>query len=481
MNVLDANYQAGNQVITGVSDGEIQVFSDVGGGLTVDVTGYFTGSDADSSTEGLFVPFTPGRLLNTRVSSATTGTTGDKLAADDEFTLDVAGRLDVPDTGAKAVALNITAVRADARGFIKAYPDGATEPPTSSINFTDADQVVANHAITSISETSGAITIQPSQRTHVLVDANGYFLAAGAPLPAGEAPVDKTVDPIDVVPDPLPATPPTSGPYDFLYDRRQFEIQGVRPSPTIEASWENCFPLRYALNVDLAENDAQIQVLIDSVDEMEAATGIDFQFAGVTSAGMNVNPRLLVPELTNDPFMYLPPDDNGTGPVDLVIGFSNEMDTLALLDGVIGTGGSIFSGDQDGNLEQLRGFAVVDLLNLYVGAADSELTLRNIKATTTHELGHLMGLGHVDTSAAGQGLNPGFPAEVILEQLMYPRLARFEPEGDGGFEDGDRQGLFELYANRPCIASGSLGGVDEERGDAIDWSTVTIVKSVDDF
>ena len=492
MNVLDVNYQAGNQVITGVSDGEIQVFSDVGGGLTVDVTGYFTGSEADSSTDGLFVPFTPGRLLNTRVSSSTTGTSGNQLSADQKFALDIAGRLDVPDTGAKAVALNITAIRADARGFIKAYPDGANEPPTSSINFTNAGQIVANHAITSISETSGAITIQPSERTHVVVDASGYFLAAGAPLPTGGAAVNKTVDPVDVVPSPLPGTSPTNGPYDFLFDRGVFFSEGVRPNPTIMASWDNCFPLRYALNVDLAENDEQIQVLIDSVEEIEAGTGIDFQFAGVTSAGMNIANELIIPENFRPtlPFMYLPPDDNGAGPVDLVIGFSNDTDTPDLGGGVIGVGGSIVSQDQAGNLEQLRGFAVIDLTDLYVGGADSELTLRNIKATTTHELGHLMGLGHVDTTAAGQGLNPGFPSSVIEEQLMFPSLNPFDREPDGSvvvdpdyefFNDGDQQGLFELYANRPCSASGSLGGDGDERDADVDWSNVTVVKTVDEF
>lgn len=479
LNVLGVNYNAGNQVITGVSNGRIQVFSDVGGGVTVDVTGYFTGASAASSTEGLFVPFTPGRLLNTReLSGPTSGTSGEKVPANATFALQVAGRLDVPATGAKAVALNITAVRADDRGFIKAYPGGATEPPTSSINFTNPGQVVANHAITSINTTTGGITLQPSQPTHIVVDANGYFLAAGAPLPTGGSAVTKIVNPGVFAPGPLPAASPTAGPYDFLFDRGEFFVTGVRPNPTIKAAWDNCVRIRYALNVDLAENDEQIQVLIDSVEEMEAATGIDFQFGGVTSAGMNIDNPLILPEPTGAPFMYLPPDDNGTGPVDLVIGFSNENDTTDLRGGVIGVGGSLRTGaDPGGRAEQVRGFAVIDLRDLYVGGAASASTLANIKATTTHELGHMMGLGHVDTSAGGKGLNPGFSDEVIQDQLMYPALNPFnEPD----FDDGDLQGLFELYGNRPCAGSGSLGGEDE-RDSGVDWSDVTIVKSDDDF
>ncbi len=486
MNVLGANYNAGNQVITGVSNGRIQVYSDIGGGLTVDVTGYFTGASAESSTEGLFVPFTPGRLLNTRLSSGpTSGTAGQKIPANDRFALQVGGRLDVPATGAKAVALNITAVLAEDRGFIKAYPDGATEPPTSSINFTNPGQVVANHAITSINPTSGEITIQPSARTHIVVDANGYFLADGAPLPTGSAAVTKVVTPGSFTPGSLPATAPTDGPYDFLFDRATFFRTGRRNSPTDKTAWSTCRPLRFALNVDLAENDEQIEAVIDSIEEMEAATGIDFQFGGVTSAGMNIDEPIILPELTGAPFKYLPTDDNGNDEVDLVIGFSNETDTPDLRGGVIGIGGSLVSVNGSGEREQLRGFAAIDLVDVYRDGPTGTLTLRNIKATTTHELGHLMGLGHVDTSAEGGGLNPGFSSAIIREQLMFPSLNPFDSGGvvDPDYEffnDGDERGLHELYANRPCAASGALGGSDE-RSPGIDWSEVTVVKSDDDF
>ena len=70
VNVLSANYNAGNQVISGLTDGKIQVYSTSGGGMTIDVTGYFTGSSGGPTSEGLFVPFTPGRLLDTRENNS---------------------------------------------------------------------------------------------------------------------------------------------------------------------------------------------------------------------------------------------------------------------------------------------------------------------------------------------------------------------------------------------------------------------------
>lgn len=488
VNVLSANYNAGNQVITGVSNGQIKVFSGSGGGLTIDVTGYFTGDGAAVSQEGLYVPFSPGRLLDTR---RTTGglalTGGSKINAGQAFSLPVGGRLEIPAGEAKAAALNLTAVQTDARGFLKAYP-GAVEPPTSSLNYTNADQTVPNHAITAIDSASDTITLMPSQQTHVVVDASGYFLAAGAAASAGGAAVNKVIDPGTFVPELLPASAPTSGPFDFLFDRGAFGSSGQRPNPTIKAAWDNCSPVRYALNIDLAENDEQIAMLIRSIEEIEAGTGIDFQFGGVTSAGMNIDDPILLPERNDDPFMYLPPDDSGNGSVDLVIGFSNVADTPGLVRGVIGVGGSLRTGtDEFGRAEQVRGFAVIDLFDLYRDGPSGTRSLRTIQSTTTHELGHMMGLGHVDDRSGepnrfGPGLAEGvFTSQVLQEQLMYPEL---NESNEPTFDDGDLRGLYELYGNRPCAAAGDLDRVDQRTGasnDAIDWSEVTIVRSHDDF
>ncbi len=484
VNVLSENYNAGNQVISGLTDGKIDIYSTSGGGMTIDVTGYFTGSGGDPTTEGLFVPFTPGRLLDTREDNTSIGLNGGaEVEANEEYTLQVAGRLDIPESGAKAVALNLTSVRAEDRGYLKAYANGAPEPETSSLNYTAAGQIVPNHAITSINTTNGQITLQSLRQSHLAVDASGYFLDAEATPPVGSKPVDKVVTPGNYVPAHLPAVAPTSGPYDFLFDRGAFFRNGFRPNPTIKAAWDSCQPIDYALNVDLADNDAQIQVLIDSIEEMEFYTGIDFRYRGVTSAGMNLDDQIVLPESFSPepPYKYLPPMAGG-GEVDFVIGFSNVDDTPELAGGVIGVGGSLRRGaDAGGRAEALRGFAVIDLSDMYDGGPETTETLRNIKAATTHELGHMMGLGHVDTSANGGGLGGSFPSTVIRDQLMYPALKSVASDPDFDvFDEGDQRGLYELYANRPCAASGALGG-GASQFEEINWAEVEVYMPIDDF
>ena len=67
---------------------------------------------------------------------------------------------------------------------------------------------------------------------------------------------------------------------------------------------------------------------------------------------------------------------------------------------------------------------------------------------------------------------------MIRDQLMFPALNQI---GDFDvFDDGDQRGLYELYGNRPCAASGALGG-DDEQFDRVDWSEVEVYKPVDDF
>ncbi|MFK8024658.1 MAG: hypothetical protein AB8G26_11920, partial [Ilumatobacter sp.] len=271
VNVQQADTDTSNQVVVGVDSGRVKVSSSMAGGMIIDVTGFFTGPSAEVDTAGLFVPFTPGRLLDTRNSSGPTD--GQRLRASTPVDLRVDGRLDVPDGAATAVALNLTATAPSQRGFLKAWGTGTAEPPTSALNTSRSGQTVPNHAITSIDPDDGRVRFESSMQTHLVVDATGYFLASGAPAPSGTAAVTKTVDPGSFDPAPLGAEP-TAGPYDLLLDRATALSTGTRPNPTIKVAWRVCGPnptLRYALNIDIADNDAQIAALISAIEDVERA------------------------------------------------------------------------------------------------------------------------------------------------------------------------------------------------------------------
>ncbi len=435
-----------NQVMVAVNNGTIDVYTHVATDVILDISGFFTGDTDGPSQRGLFVPITPGRLLDSREFVGDTALTGGApIAPDVAFTLPVAGRLggSIPATGVEAAVFNVTAVFPTAGGFINSFPSGGPLPPTSSVNYNRAGDVVPNQAITTLA--GGSIDLLSSQLTHIVVDATGYFLDATGTPPAGSRPT-KTIPDDGPLPPRLPggdANRPTSGPYDFLFDRGN-----PTQVPPIKVAWDACRPIRYALNVDRA-TDEQIATLIDSIKHLELSTGIDFQFAGVTSAGLNIDSDLILAASRGLPFRYLPPDDDGSGPVDVVIGFSGSDDTTEFeQSGVIGIGGSS-RGPLDSNRRALsgQGFALLDLDDLETGNPVQEQV--RIGATATHEIGHMVGLAHVDES--DPGLEGPFNSTVLRDQLMYPFLNTGRPSPTE-FSDGDVLGLWELYNTTefPC-------------------------------
>ena len=74
---------------------------------------------------------------------------------------------------AVAVIGNVTAVNAVAHGYLTLWPDGVTQPETSSINF-PATTSVANGVTVALS-TEGKMEIYASQTTDVIFDATGFI------------------------------------------------------------------------------------------------------------------------------------------------------------------------------------------------------------------------------------------------------------------------------------------------------------------
>lgn len=167
LNVNGSGQPAAAAAIQPVSADGLTLMTSAGGHLVVDVVGWFTGSSAPSASEGLFVPLTPRRLLDSR-------TDGSRLWADGTIELPVPGDV----TAASSIVTNVTIVQADWRGFVTAFAAGTPRPNTSAVNAIQHDHTVANLAITPAS--TRGLSYYSLGGTHLLVDATGLF--TGVPI-----------------------------------------------------------------------------------------------------------------------------------------------------------------------------------------------------------------------------------------------------------------------------------------------------------
>jgi hypothetical protein len=148
------------------ADGNIRLYTQAGTHLVVDLTGVFR--PAATATAGRMVPLGPSRLLDTRVTLA-------PLAPDETRTVD-ATTVGVPPT-ASAVVLSFTAIGPE--GWFAAWPAGTTWPGTSVVNTEFADAPATASAIVPV--VNGRFDMRSLRGGDVVLDVNGYFTGAGAP------------------------------------------------------------------------------------------------------------------------------------------------------------------------------------------------------------------------------------------------------------------------------------------------------------
>lgn len=387
LNVPSAGYTVANQVLARVTNGRVSVFTFEGTDLIVDVSGYMTGAGAATNADGLFVPIAPGRLLDTRTPGPFSS--GQPLASNQAMTLPIAGRVGVPETGVRAVALNVTATRTQAPGYVTSWPATTPMPDTSTLNFVDAGRTVPNHAVTPINGGAAALFVYGG--SDLLVDVMGYYTDGTTVAPGSSEPVlsaNTIAPPVTTVP---PAAPLTSGTYAFLYQ------QPPKSTSLPYGRWNPCTPIRYAVNIDRA-TQPMVDQMNSAIAKVEQATGLDLVFVGATSAGLDFE----VP-----------------GGADVVIGFSDQSATPYLAGAVIGIGGGNFD---PGTGRVTSGFAFADV--------DGIVSPVKLEATFLHEIAHMVGLDHV-----------GDPA-----QLMYASVT-----GNSAFGGGDLRGLWYVGAAQGCL------------------------------
>ena len=150
------------------SGGQVCVFTMSPTDLVVDVVGYVPAGVGD------FVPLSaPARLLDTRV-----GIGGPASAIGQATrTLQLGGVGDIP-SAASAVIVNLTATRANASGFVTAFPCGTARPLASNLNFLPGTNV-ANMAIVKLSD-SGQLCLSAHTDVDVIADVSGYLTGDSA-------------------------------------------------------------------------------------------------------------------------------------------------------------------------------------------------------------------------------------------------------------------------------------------------------------
>ena len=170
----NVNYNPGqtvaNQVTVKVGQGgSVNLFSQAAADVVVDIMGWYAPGPA---APGGFVPVSPVRVLDSRIIL------GD-LNYDpvtDSVILHLSGGFGGVPAGATAVSLNVTVVGPDVPSYLTVWPDGATRPLSSNINF--AIGATVPNAVAVGLGAEGGVEFYTPAFPDLVADLGGYFTAA---------------------------------------------------------------------------------------------------------------------------------------------------------------------------------------------------------------------------------------------------------------------------------------------------------------
>lgn len=208
---------------------------------------------------------------------------------------------------------------------------------------------------------------------------------------------DRLADPADVEP---------GGVYAYLQTQPRDDTDPV--------GWDPCREIRYEVNTDGApgSNERALAIVREAVDEVARITGLRFTYEGATDRRPQWRARF-VPVGRNEP---------------VLVSWADAREVRELAGNVAGVGGAVAVDDGAGG----RVRYVTGGLTLDVDAWDDLRRTPNgedqQRALVLHELGHVVGLGHVDSR----------------EELMYP-----DTTDRTTFGTGDLNGLVRL-GSLPC-------------------------------
>ncbi len=419
--VSNMNYPGGNHTVAGsaitrLDNGKLTVYASGATDLVVDVIGYMTGESAPNSTSGLFVAIPPERHYDSRATEPPFGTS--PLTAGTSRTLQIAGRLTVPATGVLGVATNLTMTNTDGIGYLVMYPKNPMPLEYSTVNSVFQNHSIANHAIAKLG--NGKLSVYSNGKSDFIVDISGYFLDGTTTPPTTPLPTATNPAPMpnDVNPG-VVEVPEADNDYDYLIEGR---FGAYSRSGRKYYGWKPCEAITYAVNTERA-TQAQIDAMNRSIRDAEDASGFDFVYVGEVTGSLNTNgvdPRV-------------PGGPNAMA----VIGFSDPYETPILDGGTIGIGGigpnilgspiTLAPGASTAWIVQ-GGFALIDVSDIIDPA--------EIESAFTHEIGHMLGLDHVNA----------------IGELMRPIISN-PPQTDYG--PGDANGLYSIGEPQCTLPGGA--------------------------
>ena len=176
------NFGAGqtvpNLVQVALGEGGAISFYNSGGSTDViaDVAGYMTDG---GGTDGLYVPVTPTRVLDTRSG---VGVPAARVEGGGVVALPLAGSGGLPASGVGAVILNVTVTNPSAGGYLTVWPDGQPRPVASNVNF-QAGQTVANRVVVKVGAGGKVDFYKGAGSADVIADVVGWYTDAGSSVP----------------------------------------------------------------------------------------------------------------------------------------------------------------------------------------------------------------------------------------------------------------------------------------------------------
>jgi hypothetical protein len=205
---------------------------------------------------------------------------------------------------------------------------------------------------------------------------------------------------------PLPA-PPEGGTHAFI----AFQADGVTP-----VAYDPCRPVHYVVRPDNAPAGGE-EAVHAGFARLAEVTGLRFVHDGGSDEATTLDRPIFQPERYGDRW----------APV--LVAWETEEQNPALAGHTVGQAGSVAV-----SLGERPRVFVTGTVSLDAGRMPEIIALRDGAATARaiilHELGHLVGLGHVDDG----------------QQLMYPEARREVPD----FAPGDLTGLTVLGSG-PCV------------------------------